>query len=70
VKITIESTDLVTTLDGVRVRVWKGITARGVACTVFVHRLSVREGHDATEFEHELAEQASPGRVVSFPDVS
>lgn len=63
-KITIESTDQITTLDGVPCRVWKGATEAGVECVVFVHRLAVHKDQDAAQFERELAEQLPPGRHV------
>jgi hypothetical protein len=63
VKITIESTDQLTHMDGVPVRVWKGVTERGTECFVFVHRVAVRDGQHA-EFARELNEQLEPGRVI------
>lgn len=63
-KIVIESTDQLTTIDGVRVRVWRGTTAGGVGCTVLVHRIAVGKDADATQFEKELEEQLPPGRFV------
>lgn len=68
-KITIESTEQITTVDGVPVRVWNGITERGVPCFVFVHRLAVANAVDQSQFETELAEQLPPGRVVSLAHV-
>ena len=35
-KMTIESTDQITAIDGVKVRGWEGVTAGGVKCVVFV----------------------------------
>lgn len=61
-KIQIEATDKVTTMDGVPVRLWEGTTESGVPCKVFVHRLAVHKNDDAAQFEAELAEQMPPAR--------
>lgn len=61
-KIQIEATDKLTTIDGVPVRLWEGVTADGTPCKVFVHRVAVREDQDQTQFERELREQLPPGR--------
>ncbi len=60
----IESTDQITTMENVPVRVWKGVTEAGVPCIVFVHRIAVLNSEDQTQFERELAEQLPPGRSV------
>jgi hypothetical protein len=60
----IESTDQLTTFNGVPVRVWKGVTASGVECLVFVHRIAVHDSADSTQFEAELKEQLPPGRHI------
>ena len=64
-QIQIEATDQLTHFDGVPVRVWKGVTAGGVECLVFVHRIAVHKDQDPTEFDRELQEQLPPGRA--FP---
>lgn len=65
-KVTIESTQDVTDIDGVPVRLWEGVTESGVKCKVFVHRLGVHNDDDAGQFERELSERELPGtsRVV------
>lgn len=63
-KLTIESTDQITTLDGVPARVWKGVTEAGVECVVFVHRIAVHRAADNDQFARELKEQLPPGRHV------
>jgi hypothetical protein len=50
-KITIESTDVMTRLDGVPVRLWESVTEQGVRCKVFVHRIAVHNEADATQFD-------------------
>jgi hypothetical protein len=69
VKITIESTDQIIMIDGVAMRVWNGVSERGVECFVFVHRLAVREDRDASQFEQELAEQTPPDNVIVFRQI-
>ena len=64
-EIEITSTEKLTAIDGVPVRLWEGVTDGGQPCLVFVHRVAVADGVDAAEFERELAEQPQPGRV--FP---
>lgn len=68
-KIEIESTYLLTDIEGVSVRLWEGITEGGIKCKVFVHRLAVHNNEDASEFEHELQEQAHPDSVVSLRQI-
>lgn len=68
-QIQIESTEQLTHMDGVPVRVWNGVTAEGVPCYVFVHRLAVRNTDDQSTFDRELQEQLPPGRVVPLAAV-
>lgn len=63
-EIQITSTENITLMDAVPVRVWNGVTAEGVACLVFVHRIAVARTEDATAFDRELQEQLPPGRSV------
>lgn len=65
-KIQIEATDKIVTLDGVECRVWEGTTESGIPCKVFVHRLAVREDHDAEQFDRELYTKMPPGRHVAL----
>lgn len=63
-EIQIKSTDTLTTLDGVPVRLWEGVTANGVECKVFVHRLAVKKDADTSQFEAELKEKMQPGAKI------
>lgn len=58
----IESTNTVTTVNGVPCRLWEGITPRGTPCKVFVHMIACRES-DETEFAKELEELKAPTEV-------
>lgn len=59
-KLAIEATEKLTTLDGVPVRLWKGRTEMGVECLVFVHRIAVDTRQDPTEFDRVLREEFPP----------
>lgn len=65
----IESTDELTTMDGVPVRVWHGTTDNGVKCLVFVHRIAVHKSQDNSLFQAVLLEQLPPGRHVPLAEV-
>ena len=66
-EINITATEKLTELDGVPVRLWEGVTAGGVPCEVFVHRIACKLDQDHTEFDRELKEQLPPGRCIPFP---
>lgn len=68
-KIAIESTPIITHLDGVPCRVWEGVTESGTPCKVFVHRVAVHNADNAQQFERELQEQLQPGIVIPLRNV-
>jgi len=71
-KIEIESTDKVTEIDGVQVRLWKGITEQNIECLVFVHRLAVKNIQDQSQFQKELKEiqwQVSSERIIPLSKI-
>ena len=53
-KITIESTEKIVTLNGIDCRVWEGETERGIKLHCFIPRIGVARDQD---FEQELKEQ-------------
>ena len=55
-KILMESTEHVVTVDGVECRVWNAVTENNTQCFVFVHRIAVAKDEDAAEFS-ELRER-------------
>ncbi len=59
-KLIIESTTKVVTLDGVACRVWEGQTAHGVKVHAFIPRVAVTDGQDTSQFEAELSEHRAP----------
>jgi hypothetical protein len=68
-KLTITSTDQVTRVDGVSVRLWEGVTENGIPCKVFIHRIAVHNEQDSSQFEKELEEHLPPGRVVDLRSI-
>jgi len=66
-KITIESTNEITDIDGVAVRLWNGVTESGIKVKVFVHLLGVHEKEDQGEFLRQLAEATPPGSTRPVP---
>ena len=61
-KITIESTEQITEINGVPGRVWQGETATGIPIVCLITFVGVRNGHPTDEFEKELKEHAAPNR--------
>lgn len=73
-KITIESTDLLTLVynsrpvsdpmapepGGVPARVWEGHTESGIPVTVCITRILVKAEHDQAQFQKELKEVSRP----------
>jgi hypothetical protein len=49
-KLLMESTDHIVSLDGVECRVWNAVTETNIQCFVFVHLIAVRELEDRSEF--------------------
>ena len=58
-KITIESTTKIVTLNGIECRIWEGETERGVKIHCFIPLIAVRD-QDISQFEQELLEQPAP----------
>lgn len=63
-QIQMESTPQIMELDGVPCRPWEGVTAAGVRCVVFVHRIIVHNSADQSQFDQELREQRPWRRSV------
>ena len=62
-EIQIVPTDKITIIAGAKCRVWKGVTADGIECHVFVHRIAVRETEDTDAFEGHLSRMPVPHEV-------
>lgn len=63
-EIKITSTHKLTSMDGVKVRLWEGVTAAGVPCKVYVHRVAFKTDNDMAEFERDLKERLPPVEYV------
>lgn len=66
-KIKIESTTKVVTVNGLPARVWEGQTESGIPVHCYVTRIAVPEGRkteEYQEFERELQEQKKPSAQV------
>jgi len=59
-EINITATDIITEIDGVPVRVWRGVTDQGTPCDVFVHRVGAAAGENADVLARELREMPQP----------
>ena len=64
-KITIESTSKVVTLNGVDARIWEGHTASGIPVHCFITRIGVARDQDTKQFESELEEMKAPSAEVA-----
>ena len=67
-KITIESTQKMVTLDGVPARIWQGQTENGIPVHCYVTRIAVAADADCSQFERELEEHAEPRPEVNALD--
>jgi hypothetical protein len=68
-RLMIEATPTVTTIDGVPVRLWEGTTEDGIPCRVFVHRIAVANGQDQSAFEQVLLGQPMPDEIRSLANI-
>lgn len=66
-KITIESTSRIVTVNGIECRVWQGESERGVRVQVVISRIAADGGQDCSQFDQELREHAAPTGVQAFP---
>ena len=67
--VTLTSTTRIVEVNGVKCRVWEGMTASGVKCAAMIPRISVHKDEDCSQFEAELQEHQPPSArtVDSFP---
>jgi hypothetical protein len=70
-QMTIESTDMITEINGVSCRVWRGVTTKGIRCDLVIPMIRVREEADQRQFEKELRSLPAPheATVVSMRQV-
>lgn len=67
-QILIRPTEQMTTVEGAPVRVWHGVTGRGVECIIFVRLLAVHNAADSDEFDRELREVEAPAELLPFKE--
>jgi hypothetical protein len=64
-KIIIQSTTKIVTIDGVPARVWEGETESGIKVHAYITRIAIsKDEPDSTQFETELSEQKAPSVEV------
>ncbi len=64
-KVTLESTTQMTTLNGIPARIWEGHTDTGIAVHAYVTRIAVASDADTSQFEKELQECRAPSAKVA-----
>lgn len=64
-KVTLESTTKIVTVNGVPARIWDGETAGGIRVHAYVTRIAVAAKDDAAQFESELQECRAPSPEVA-----
>lgn len=55
-KMTLESTEQITEINGVKCRVWEGTSERGTKLFAFVAKIAVENGQDNSELVRDLQE--------------
>lgn len=63
-KITLQSTEKVVTLNGLPARIWEGKTESGIEVHAYITLIAVEKTNDTSEFERELQEQKPPTAAV------
>lgn len=63
-KVTLESTTKIVTVNGVQARIWEGHTESGIPVHAYVTRIAVAHGLDASQFERELQECRAPSADI------
>lgn len=59
-RVTLESTTRFITVNGVKARVWEGITEKGVRCYAAIALVAAHSEDDNKEFEQSLMEHKPP----------
>lgn len=67
-KVTIESTTKIVSVNDVPARIWEGETETGIKVHAYVTRIAVAESDDCSQFEKELQECRKPSPEVQAID--
>jgi hypothetical protein len=59
-KLILEQTTKIVTLNGIPARIWEGHSDSGIAVHCYITLVAVHESFDASQFEQELLEQRKP----------
>lgn len=63
-KITLENTSKIVSLNGLPARIWEGTTDSGIRVHAYMTRVAVARNADASQFEAELQETRAPSVEV------
>lgn len=64
-KLTIQNTSKIVTLNGVPARIWEGETESGIKCHCYITRVAINKNETRVrEFEEELSEQSAPSAEI------
>lgn len=67
-KIEIESTEKIVSLNGIPARIWEGHTKNGIKVHCFVTRISPQTNEGLEQFDKELQEHKPPSEDInSYP---
>lgn len=66
-KMRMEATKQLTTVDGVPARIWIATTAGGVPCLIWVCKIEARADDDVEKLEREMHETLPDGKYVPWP---
>jgi hypothetical protein len=67
-KVTLESTTQIVSLNGIDCRIWEGATHSGIRVQALIPRIAAGKNEDLRQFEAELKECAPPSDAArAFP---
>ncbi len=67
-RIKIESTNKIVTLNGIHARIWEGETETGIKCHCFITRIAAHKDDDLGQFDRELQEHQEPSpEIQAYP---
>jgi hypothetical protein len=63
-KVIIENTTKIVTVNGVPARIWEGRTHSGIPVHCYITRVAVDKDEDTAQFERELKEMRPPSSAI------